>query len=179
MVTGFVAPTGPPPAPKSTAMKFAVFSLLAAMSIASSSARFGWLESTVNMSQGLGQLVEQGGTTILFLPLLVLLILLCLVVFVAATLLPVAFTAVLGSLLLRARHITISKVFAERFILIGAIFHFAFVLVATQRNAPLLLGRPRDHAGGYILAIMAAGIAALNLFVAALIVRRISRSHPI
>ena len=158
-------------------MRFGVFSLLAAMSITSISARFGWLESSLNMIQGLGQLFAPGATTVLFLPLLVLFIVLFLAVFVAATLLPVAVTAVLGSLLLRMRQITISKVFAQRFILIAAAVHFAFVLVATQQNSPLLLGRPQAHATGYVLAAMAAAVAALNLFIAGLIVRRISRSY--
>ena len=75
------------------------------------------------------------------------------------------------------RQITISKVFAQRFILIAAAVHFAFVLVATQQNSPLLLGRPQAHATGYVLAAMAAAVAALNLFIAGLIVRRISRSY--
>ena len=115
----------------------------------------------------------------LFLPLLVLFIVLLLAVFVVATFFPVAITAVLGSLLLRMRQTTISKVFAQRFILIAAVVHFAFVLVATQQNSPLLLGRPQAHATGYVLAGMAAAVAALNLFIAGLIVRRISRSYSI
>ena len=171
--------SGPFSAPIHNEMKFAVFSLITGMSIAATCALFGWLESTANMTAGLGQLFAPGATTVIFSPLLLLFILLCLGVFIAGTAFPVAITAVLGGLMLRTCDVTISQAFLRRFLIVAVAVHFIFIRIAIDLNAPFLLGRPQLHsAGPYVLATLAAAIAVLSLFAATLIVGRLTPKQP-
>ena len=157
-------------------MKFAVFSFLGLLSIAASCALYGWLESTVNMLEGLGQLFAPGATTVLFAPLLLLFIILGFAVFVAAPMLAAAIAAALGGLLLRSRSLSPSLSFVRWFILVAGVCHIPFIVLATRHNASFLLQRPREHpkTPAYALACIAGANAALNSFVAALIIRKLT-----
>src|SRR6266536_3200771 len=81
-------------------MKFAIFSFLCLLSFAANCALYGWLESTVNMMEGFGQLFAPGATTVIFSPFLLLFIMLGFVVFIAAPMFVVGLGAALGGLLL-------------------------------------------------------------------------------
>jgi hypothetical protein len=155
-------------------MKFAVFSFLGLLSIAASCALYGWLESTVNMLEGLGQLFAPGATTVLFAPLLLLFILLGFAVFVATPMIAVAIAAALGGLLLRSRSLSPSLSFVRWFILVAGVCHIPIIVLATRHNASFLPRRPREHpkTPAYALACIAGANAALNSFVAALIIRK-------
>lgn len=155
-------------------MQFAVFSFLGLLSIAATCALYGWLESTVNMLEGFGQLFAPGATTVLFAPILLLFIILGFAVFVAAPMLAAAMAAALGGLLLRSRSLSPSLSFVRSFILIAVVCHIAFIVLATRHNAWFLLQRPRAHpkTPAYALACAAGANAALNLFAAALIIRK-------
>ena len=151
-----------------------MFSLLTGVSIAATCVLFGWLESTANMAAGFGQLFAPGATTVIFSPLLLLFILLCLGVFIAGTAFPVTIAAVFGGLLLRAYEVTISQTLIQRFLILAVATHFIFMRIAIDQNAPFLLGRPQMHsAGPYILATLVGAIASLNLFAATLIISRL------
>lgn len=155
-------------------MKFAVFSFLSLLSIAATCALYGWLESTVNMLEGLGQLFAPGATTVVFAPFLLLFIALGLAVFIVVPVLAAAIAALLGGWLLRSRSLSPSRSFVRSFILVAVVCHIAFIGLAASHNASFLLRRPREHpkTPAYALACMAGANAALNLFVAALIIRR-------
>ena len=156
-------------------MKFAIFSFLCLLSFAASCVLYGWLESTVNMIEGFGQLFAPGATTVVFSPFLLLFIMLGLVVFVAAPMFVVGLGAALGGLLLRSRVADVSRSFIRVFVIVAVVCHIAFLVLATQQNASFLLGRPRIHpkTPAYVLAGIAGANAALDLFVAALIIRRL------
>jgi hypothetical protein len=150
-------------------MKHAVWGLILLISLGATCALYGWLESSVNMIEGLRTFFQPGGT-ILLSPFLVLFIFLCLGVFVGASLVVVAAGAFLGGILLRFRAIPSSP---SSFLLFTAVIcQFLFVLFAIKQNASFLLGRPRLHPNLYLAAFIAAANAALNLSVAALIVRK-------
>ena len=53
-------------------VRFAVFGALFLISLASNCAFFGWLESTMNMIEGLRLLFAPGAGTVVFSPLLLL-----------------------------------------------------------------------------------------------------------
>jgi len=156
-------------------MKFAIFSFLCLLSLAASCALYGWLESTVNMMEGFGQLFAPGATTVIFSPFLLLFIMLGLLVFVAAPMFFVGLGAALGGLLLRSRVADVSRFFIWAFVIVAVVCHIVFLLLATQQNASYLLERPRIHPKppAYVLAGIAGANAALDLFVAALIIRRL------
>ena len=157
-------------------MKFAIFGFICLLSIAATCVFYGWLESSVNMIEGFGQLFAPGATTVLFSPFLLLFIVLSLAVFIATPLLAVAVAAVFGGLLIRARGLAVSRSFARSFVFVGVICQFAFILFAIDQNAWFLLRRPRVHpaAPAYVLASLAGANAAVNLFVAALIIRKLT-----
>ena len=75
-------------------MKFTVFGLIFLVSVAVMCAFFGWLESSVNMIEGLKQLFAPGATTVVFSPILLLFIALCLGVFIGVPLFAVTGSAV-------------------------------------------------------------------------------------
>ena len=77
-------------------MKFAVFAAMFSVSLAATCTLFGWLESSVNMIEGLKQFFQPGAGTIVFSPILLLFIALGLGVFVGVSLLAVVAAAVLG-----------------------------------------------------------------------------------
>jgi hypothetical protein len=83
--------------------------------------------------------------------------------------------AALGGLLLRSRVADVSRSFIRVFVIVAVVCHIAFLVLATQQNASFLLGRPRIHpkTPAYVLAGIAGANAALDLFVAALIIRRL------
>ena len=153
-------------------MKFAIFVLISLVSIAATCALYGWLESSVNMIEGLRQFFQPGAGTIIFSPILLLFIALGLGVFVAVSLLAVIAAAVLGGFLLRHRALTISQSFARFFVIVAIISQFVFILFAIEENAPFLLDRPRLHPNRYLAAFVAGANAALNLSVAAFIIRK-------
>ena len=153
-------------------MKFGVFAAIFFVSLAATCALFGWLESSVNMIEGLRQFFQPGAGTIVFSPILLLFIGLGLGVFVGVSLLPVVAAAVLGGALLRAQTLTVSRSFAQWFLLTAVICYFAFIVFAIEQNVPFLLDRPRVHPNTYLAAFVAAANAALSFSVAALIIRK-------
>ena len=157
-------------------MKIALFAFLGLISIAGTCAMYGWLEATVNMMEGLGQLFAPGATTVLFSPFLLLFILLTLSVFVATTLFTIAVPAVLGGVVLRSCAQPISRSFTRSFLLIAVICQFAIIFVSVEQNASFLLGRPGAHpnAPASVMALLASANAALHLSVAALIIRKLT-----
>ena len=157
-------------------MKFAIFGFICLLSVAATCVLYGWLESTVNMIEGFGQLFAPGATTVVFSPFLLLFIVLCLGVFSATSLLAVAVAAICGGLLLRSRGLSMSRSFARSFVLIAVICQFAFIFFAIEQNASFLLGRPRVHptAPAYVLAFLAGANAAVNLSVAVLIICKLT-----
>src|SRR6185436_8352376 len=82
-------------------MKLVLLSLPCFVSLAAMCALYGWLESTVNLIEGLGQLFAPGATTVVFAPFLLLFIVLGLVVFVAIPMLGATVGAALGAFILR------------------------------------------------------------------------------
>ena len=155
-------------------MKFAVFGFMFLVSTAATCVLYGWLESSVNMIEGLRQLFAPGATTVVFSPFLLLFIALGLGVFIGVSMLAVSAAAVLGSALLRSRAPIVSLSFVLFFVIGAMICQFAFILFAIAQSAPFLLGRPRLHPNTYLVAFAAAVNAALNLSVAALVVRKLS-----
>src|SRR6266566_1439508 len=135
-------------------MKFAIFVLILLVSIAATCALYGWLESSVNMIEGLRQFFQPGAGTILFSPILLLFIALGLGVFISLPLLAVTIAAILGGLLLRSRGFLV---------FVAIISQFVFILFAIEQNASFLLDRPRLHpkAPSYVLAFLSAANAAL------------------
>ena len=162
-------------------MKFAIFGFICLLSVAATCVLYGWLESTVNMIEGFGQLFAPGATTVVFSPFLLLFIALCLGVFIATSLLAVAVAAICGGLLLRSRGLPMSRSFARSFVFVAVVCHIAFIVMATRHHASFLLERPREHpkTPDYALACMAGANAGLNSFVAALIIRRLTaKANP-
>ena len=157
-------------------MKFAVFALVFLISAVASCMLYGWLESSVNMTEGLRHLFTPGATTVIFSPFLLLFILLCLAVFITTPLVAVSTAGVLGGLVLRPRGQTVSRSFARSFVLVAVICQFAFIFFAIQQDAWFLMRRPRVHPSSpaYVLAFLASANAALNLFGAALIIRKLT-----
>lgn len=157
-------------------VKFAVFGALFLISLASNCAFFGWLESTMNMIEGLRLLFAPGAGTVVFSPLLLLFIVLTLSVFTAVPLLATATVAALSGYLLRSRRIGVTRSFSRAFVLIAVVGQFAIFSLAIAQNAPFLRDRPRvrPKSPAYVLALAMAANAALNLFVAMAIARTIT-----
>jgi len=153
-------------------MKFAIFGFIFLVSIAATCALYGWLESSVNMIEGLRQFFRPGAGTIVFSPILLLFIALGLGVFVGGSLLAVIVAATLSGVILRYGALTISQSFARFFVIAAIISQFVFILFAIEKNAPFLLDRPRLHPNSYLVAFLAGATAALNLSVAAFIIRK-------
>ena len=162
-------------------MKVTILGFIFLVSVVATCALFCWLESSVNMIEGVKQLFAPGATTVLFSPILLLFIALCLGVFIGVPLFAVTIVALLGGSLLRSQTLTVSPSFARWFVLFAVIFQFAFVLFAIEENAWFLCGRPRTHpaAPPYVLAFLASANSALNLSIAALIIRKLlGRVNP-
>jgi len=70
------------------------------------------------------------------------------------------------------RALTISQSFARFFVIVAIISQFVFILFAIEKNAPFLLDRPRLHPNSYLAALVAGANGALNLSVAAFIIRK-------
>ena len=153
-------------------MKFAIFGFIFLVSITATCALYGWLESSVNMIEGLRQFFRPGAGTIVFSPFLLLFIALGLGVSVGGSLLAVIVAATLSSVILCYRALTISRSFARFFVVVAIISQFVFILFAIEENAPFLLDRPRLHPNRYLAAFVAGANAALNLSVAAFIIRK-------
>jgi hypothetical protein len=153
-------------------MKFAIFGFIFLISITATCALYGWLESSVNMIEGLREFFRPGAGTIVFSPILLLFIALGLGVFVGGSLLAVMAVATLAGVILRYRSLTISQSFARFFVIVAIISQFVFILFAIEENAPFLLDRPRLHPNRYLAAVVAGANAALNLSVAAFIIRK-------
>jgi len=138
-------------------------------------ALYGWLESSVNMIEGLRQLFQPDAGTVIFSPILLLFITLCLVVFIGVSQISGGIAAVLGGLLLRSRSVIVSQSFLRSFAYGAVICQFVFTLFAVEQNARFLHGRPRVHptAPSYVLASLVAANAALTWFVAAFIIRKL------
>src|SRR6185436_11763085 len=107
---------------------------------------------------------------------LLLFILLTLGVFVLASLLMVGIAAALGGLVLRFDTRLVSRSFTRSFVLITVIFQFAFILFLAGQDASFLLRRPAVHPAtpDSVMALLASANAALNLFLAAFIVRKLA-----
>jgi hypothetical protein len=87
-------------------------------------------------------------------------------------LLAVIAAATVGGVILRSRALTISQSFARFFVIVAIISQFVFILFAIEENALFLLDRPRLHPNSYLAAFVAGANAALNLSVAAFIIRK-------
>jgi len=157
-------------------MKFAVLGALFLISLASNCVLFGWLESTVNMIEGLRLLFAPGAGTVIFSPFLLLFILHGLSIFIVVPLLATAFVAAMSGHLLRSRTIGVSRSFSRAFLLIAVLGQFAIFSFAITQNASFLRDRPRVHpkSPAYVLALVIGANAALNLFVATAIFRKIT-----
>jgi len=153
-------------------MKFAIFGFIFLVSITATCALYGWLESSVNMIEGLRQFFRPGAGTIVFSPILLLFIALGLGVFVGGSLLAVIVAATLSGVILRYRALTISQSFARFFVIVSIISQFVFILFAIEENASFLRDRPRLHPNRYLAAFVAGANAALNLSAAAFIIRK-------
>lgn len=153
-------------------MKFAIFGFIFLVSITATCALYGWLESSVNMIEGWREFFRPGAGTIVFSPILLLFITLGLGVFVGGSLLAVMAAATLGGVILRYRALAISQSFARSLVIVAIISQFVFILFAIEENAPFLLDRPRLHPNRYLAAFVAGANAALNLSVAAFIIRK-------
>jgi hypothetical protein len=159
-------------AAQSLVMKFAIFGFIFLVSITATCALYGWLESSVNMIEGLREFFRPGAGTIVFSPILLLFIGLGLGMFVGGSLLAVMAAATLGGVILRYRALTISQSFARFFVIVAIISQFVFILFAIEENAPFLVDRPRLHPNRYLAAFVAVANAALNLSAAAFIIRK-------
>lgn len=154
-------------------MKTALGMLVCLLSIAATCALYGWLESTLNLIEGLGTLFEPGATTVVFTPFLLLFIALDLAVFVTVPMLLSAIVAALGSLLLRLRGVLVPASFIRSLIIASFVSHVAVVTFAAETDAAFLLRRPRvrPRTPAYAMACIAAGCGALNALAAGLIIR--------
>jgi len=161
---------------QSIGVKFALCGALFLISLASNCAFFGWLESTMNMIEGLRLLFAPGAGTIVFSPFLLLFIILTLSVFTAVPLLATAIVAALSGYLLRSRRIGVTRSFSRAFVLIAALSQLASFSLAIAQDAPFLRDRPRvrPKSPAYVLALAMAANAALNLFVTMAIARSIT-----
>jgi hypothetical protein len=159
-------------------MKFTVFAFVCLVSLTANCALYGWLESSVNMIEGLRLLFAPGAGTVVFSPFLLLFILVGLSGFVTVPVCAVAIVAMLSAYPLRSRAITVSRSFARTFVLVAVVCQFAFLLCAIQRDAPFLRDRPRvrPKSPAIVLASLAAANAGLNLLIAAVIVRKMTAS---
>jgi len=140
--------------------------------MAATCALYGWLESTVNMIEGLRLLFGPGATTVVFAPFLLLFIALTLIIFVAGPMFAAAIGAISGGLLLRWRAPSVSRSTIRSFVCASVVCHIILIALATRYHAPFLPGRPREHpkTPTYALACVAGANAALNSLVAALII---------
>jgi len=144
--------------------------------MAATCAVYGWLEATTNMVEGLRLLFAPGATTVVFAPFLLLFIALTLIIFVAGPMFAATIGAIFGGLLLRWRALGVSRFTIRSFVFASVVCHIILIALATRYHAPFLLGRPREHpkTPPYALACVAGANAALNSFVAALIIRRLT-----
>ena len=156
-------------------MKISIFAFIVVVAFVATCAFYGWLESAVNMAEGLRQLFAPGATTVLFSPILLLFILLSLGVFIGGPLLATGVAAVFGGLLIRSQALTASRSFARWFALAGFLCQFAIIFFAIEQNSFFLRKRPQVHpqTSALVLAFLAGANTALDLFVAALIVRKL------
>ena len=162
-------------------MRLALLSLPCFLSLGATCALYGWLESTVNMTEGLGQLFAPGATTVVLAPFLLLFIALGIVVFIAIPMLGAAAGAVFGALILRRQDFSLPPSAVRAFVVVAAVCHVALISLAVHYDASLLLHRPgvRPKTPTSILASIAGANAAMNSFVAVLIMRRlIARRTP-
>jgi hypothetical protein len=127
------------------------------------------------MTEGLGQLFAPGATTVLFAPFLLLFILLGLLVFVAVPMIGATACAAFGALILRRRDLSLPPSTVRYFVIVAAVCHVAVIGLAAHYDAALLIHRPgvRPKTPASILAGIAGANAALNSFVAAIIMRRL------
>ena len=156
-------------------MKLALLSLPCFASLTATCALYGWLESTVNMTEGLGQLFAPGATTVLFAPFLLLFILLGVMVFIAIPMIGATASGAIGALILRRRDFSLAPTTVRYFVIVAAVCHVAVIGLAAHYDAALLLHRPGvpPKTPASILAGIAGANAALNSFVAAIIMRRL------
>lgn len=153
-------------------MKSTIFAVVSVVSMVAMCALYGWLESSVNMMEGLGELFQPGATTVLFSPILLLFIALGLAVYMGGSMAAIIAATLVGGRLLRSDRLTVSKSFARYFVIAGVICQFVFILLAIRGNAPFLRDRPRIHPNPYLVAVLAAAIAGFNLWVGAAIMRK-------
>ena len=160
-------------------MKVAIFAFIGFVSVVATCLLYGWLEGSVNMMEGFGQLFAPGATTVLFSPFLLLFILLSLFVFVAVSFATVAGAAAIGGFMLRFYNQSVPRDFIRSFIIVAAVCQFALIWFSAEENAWFLIRRPVVHprAPVAVLALMAAANAVLNLVVAGLIVRRVTSNR--
>ena len=130
----------------------------------------------MNMIEGLRLLFAPGAGTVVFSPFLLLFIVLGLSVFTAVPLLATAIVAALSGYLLRSRRIGVTRSFSRAFVLIAVLGQFAIFSLAIAQNTPFLRDRPRvrPESPAYVLALAMAANAALSLFVAMAIARKIT-----
>lgn len=156
-------------------MKLILLSLPCFLSLAANCALYGWLESTVNMTEGLGQLFAPGATTVLFAPFLLLFIGLSLLVFVAAPMLAATAGAAFGALILRRREFSLPPTSARAMVASAVLCHVVVIGLAARYDSAWLLHRPavRPKTPASVLVAIAGADAALNSLVAAFTMRRL------
>jgi hypothetical protein len=156
-------------------MKLILLSLACVLSLAANCALYGWLESTVNMTEGLGQLFAPGAATVLFAPLLLLFIVLSLLVFVAVPMLAATAGAAFGALMLRRREFSLPPTSARAMVVTAVVCHVVVIGLAARNDAAWLPHRPavRPKTPACVLAGIAGADAALNSLVALFAMRRL------
>src|SRR6266446_338554 len=126
-------PTPPPNVLLDPALvKFVALSLPCLLSMAATCALYGWLESTVNMIEGLRLLFGPGATTVVFAPFLLLFIALTLIIFVAGPMFAAATGAISGGLLLRWRAPSVSRSTIRSFVCASVVCHIILIALATR-----------------------------------------------
>jgi len=158
-------------------VKIIVAGSLCLISLIATCALFGWLESSVNLIEGLKTLFMPGATTVLFTPFLVLFILLCLGVFAFGSLSAVGIGAVANGIIMRNCDIDIAPLFNRTTAFISAFLISVVIFFSMEQNAGFLLSRPLNHPASpaIVLAGLAGINAALDLMVASFIVGKLRK----
>ena len=165
-------------------MKTTILFLLVLIPLAATAALYDTLESCANMVEILllpftAEGKTAAGALVFGGPFLILFIAVFVAEFIAVPLAASALAACLGGWGLRQSGRSVSERSALFSIALAAAFTIAFVLVASQRDGLIPLSRPpkKPKTPAAVLACLAGGNAALSLFVATRILRRITSNR--
>jgi hypothetical protein len=164
-------------------MRTIILFLLTLIPVAATAALYGFLESSANMVEML--LIPfttdktAGGALVIGGPFLLLFIVAALAVFIAVPLIACSIAACLGGWGLRQSGRSISSRSGMIAIILTAAFTFALVLAASPSDGGFLVSRPlkSPKTPSALLACFAAANAAFSLFVATLILCRMTRDR--